>query len=62
MRFPKVILERASYPPVTFTGRLNNIQNKQISRKGKQRGVNIKKDVLQSCCSENADWIAKPLL
>jgi hypothetical protein len=49
MRFPKVILERASYPPVTFTGKGMKFKTNKMSRKGKQRGVVIKQeDVLQA--------------
>jgi hypothetical protein len=49
MRFPKVILERASYPSVTFTGRCIKFKTNKMSRKGKQRGVDIKQeDVLQA--------------
>jgi hypothetical protein len=48
MRFPKVILQRASYPPVTDR-KMNKIQNKQSVAKGKQRGVDMKhEDVLQA--------------
>jgi hypothetical protein len=46
MRFPKVILERASYQPVAFIGRCIEFK---MSRKGKQRGVDIKQEnVLQA--------------
>jgi hypothetical protein len=49
MLFPKVILGPASYPPVTFTGRWIEFKSNKMSRKGKQRGVDIKQeDVLQA--------------
>jgi len=48
MWFPKVIIERASYPPVPFTGRGIKFKTNKMLRKGKQRGVDIKQeDVLQ---------------
>jgi hypothetical protein len=49
MQLPKVILERASYPPVTFTGRWIKFKTNKMLRKGKQRGVDIKQeDVIQA--------------
>ena len=38
MRFPKVILERASYPPVTFTGRLIKLKTNKMSRRKNNLG------------------------
>jgi hypothetical protein len=47
--FPKVILERASYAPVTFTGGVLKFKTNKMSRKGKQRGVDIKQeDIIQA--------------
>ena len=41
--------EQASYPPVTFNGRWIKFKTNKMSRKGKQRGVDIKQeDVLQA--------------
>ena len=45
---PKVILEWASYPPVTFIEKWIQFKTNKMSRKGKQRGVDIKQDVLQA--------------
>ena len=41
MQFPKVILERASYPPVTHR-KMKKFKTNKMSRKGKQGGVDIR--------------------